>query len=82
MQRVKITSDGMGIGTRVTTMDGMPIPGIVSLDIKPIRAGEANTVELEVFLPVLDVEAWAFMSFESCCEVAAHYGYRMVPLDA
>ena len=59
MKKVKITSDGTPLGTKVT-LDGHMIPGVIRIDFKPLTARTSPSVMLTLDIAELNmsIEDW------------------------
>lgn len=65
---------------RITTADGVDIPGVMSCRLT-IEPAAPVVAELSIFVGDIDVEAVPLLSLATVEATAQHYGYRLVPLE-
>ena len=80
MNGIKIDcSELMTHGAKVTTMDGVEIPGVMSVGIKMVP-GDIVRAEIGVAVEFVDVVAHPLLDLESVVQAARVHGFRLVPL--
>jgi hypothetical protein len=76
---IRIQSDGQtGYGTRVTTADGQPIPGVQSIDIQ-MGLDSLTTAKMRIIVGAVDVMAHPLLDLDTIKEAAQAHGFVLVP---
>lgn len=81
MTQVRITSQGMASNTRVSLADGANFPPISAIHILTIEPESVIKAEITLTMPLIDIEATAFLSMGSLEAAATHYGLKLVAME-